>query len=373
MQKMLIIILFLFLGCAKQNPTVTFNITAEDVNPEDTIYVAGNHPQLGNWNPRGFMLRKEGEVSTGTINVSPGTRLEFKITRGSWAREALNDDGTIRTNSHILVNSDTIVTIHIKKWKDHFMGPEGGITGIVRYHKDLTWPGLKPRDIIVWLPPSYEKDSEKRYPILYMHDGQNIIDPNTSFLGIDWQVDEVSDSLIKAGKMEEIIIVGVYNTADRRDEYSLSNLGEKYMEFLVRKVKPMVDSLYRTMPDKEHTAVMGSSMGGLISFLLAWKYPNVFHYAGCLSPAFIYNNGKSIHMVNEHKEQIPDIKLYIDNGTEGLESQLQPGCDYMLPLLREKSFKDGENLMWYLDRGAEHNEAAWAKRVWRPLLFFFGK
>lgn len=364
----------LLVGCTNgRDATVFFRVSADNIDTRDTIFITGNVPALGNWNPHAFPLTKTEEVWTGSIRIPVGTVLEFKITRGSWDKEALTQEGKIPGNYRFQALTDTVIELRCNRWKDKEIPVSGKVTGEVRYHRNLSWEGLLPRDVIVWLPPSYSTDPTKRYPVLYLHDGQNIIDPATSFMGVDWQVDEVADSLIRHVLLKEIIIVGIYNTPDRREEYSDSPKGKRYMEFIVKKLKPMIDSTYRTLPGRENTAVMGSSMGGLISFLLAWYYPDVFSMAGCLSPAFIYNNGHSLKLVAEWNQSIPDIKIYMDNGTENLERQLQPGCDTMLTLLQQKGFRPGHNLLWFQDIGADHNEAAWAERVWRPLLFFFGK
>ncbi|MBI3195653.1 MAG: histidine kinase, partial [Ignavibacteriae bacterium] len=135
-------------------------------------------------------------------------------------------------------------------------------------------------------------------------------------------------------------------------------------------LKPMIDNEYRTLSDRENTGVMGSSMGGLASFLLVWNYPEVFSMAGCLSPAF---PEETIDETEQYIGHEKNIRLYIDNGGVGLEKELQIGCDLMLPVLRKKGFVDGKNLEWFLDEKAEHNERAWAARLWRPLMFMFGK
>jgi predicted alpha/beta superfamily hydrolase len=172
--------------------------------------------------------------------------------------------------------------------------------------------------------------------------------------------------------MEEILIVGIYNPADRREEYSDSPKGHDYMRFVVKKLKPFVDKQYRTLPGREHTAVMGSSLGGLISFLLAWDYPQVFSQAACLSPAFEHRDIDVVPLVAKYKGRSKNIRLYIDNGGVGVDEQLQPGCEAMMSALQTHGFRIGDNLEWYRDPEAEHNEQAWSKRVWRPLVFFYG-
>ena len=153
------------------------------------------------------------------------------------------------------------------------------IVGKVEYHKEVFSPILNnKRDIVVWLPIGYnaQKNPGKKYPVLYMHDGQNIIDPKTAYVGKDWRVDETVMKLIKQKKIKEIIVVGIYNSPDRLDEYSWSEKGQNYLKFIVTELKPFIDSVYKTLSDKENTAIMGSSMGGLISFYAGWHYPDVF-------------------------------------------------------------------------------------------------
>jgi predicted alpha/beta superfamily hydrolase len=173
--------------------------------------------------------------------------------------------------------------------------------------------------------------------------------------------------------MKEVNVVGLYNTPDRGPEYGKDpGKTRAYMDFVVTSVKPFVDAHYRTLPDRENTAVMGSSMGGLISFLLAWQYPQVFSAAACLSPAFTV--GDWLDDVEKYDGPPKPIRIYMDNGGVGMDRErMQPGCERMLDILPKKGFILGENLEWFLDEKAEHNEAAWAARLHRPLLFLFGK
>jgi predicted alpha/beta superfamily hydrolase len=173
--------------------------------------------------------------------------------------------------------------------------------------------------------------------------------------------------------MEEIIIVGIYNTADRTPEYSDSELGRAYLGFVVNELKPMIDQTYRTKPDAKNTAVMGSSMGGLSAFLFAWKRPEVFSKAGCLSSAFLVDDNRILKEVRNYSGAKKPIRVYLDDGSEGLEASLKPGFDEMVELLERKGYKQGIDLEYFHDAGAEHNERAWAGRLWRPLLFLFGK
>jgi predicted alpha/beta superfamily hydrolase len=243
------------------------------------------------------------------------------------------------------------------------------IVGDVRYHRNFYSKHLEnKRNIIVWLPPSYKEDLKRHYAVLYMHDGQNIMDPKTSFAGIDWQVDETLTKLIRKNKIREIIVVGIYNTKERLEEYSDTSKGRKYIKFVIRELKPFIDSEYRTMTNKENTAVMGSSMGGLISFLFAWNHPEIFSKSGCMSSAFYYHDDKAIRMVKNYKGDKKKIKIYIDHGEDGLEKGQKMFC-----ALSKKGYLIGTDLDYFYAPDAEHNEKAWADRLERPLLFFFKK
>lgn len=255
-----------------------------------------------------------------------------------------------------------------KKMNKNFRGKKK-IIGTVLYHKNFQSVFLdNKRDIFVWLPPSYMVLPEKKYPVLYMHDGQNLIDPETSFAGMDWRVDESVTKLINEGKMKEIVIVGINNTQDRLEEYSDSEKGNKYIKFVTEELKPFIDSDYKTLSDSKDTAIIGSSMGGLISFLIAWRRPDIFSMAGCLSSSFYYNNDKIFETVKNDSLPKKGLKIYIDHGEDGLIRGQK-----MFSLLTQMGYIIGTDIDYFYAPGAEHNENAWADRLSRPLLFFFGE
>ena len=243
------------------------------------------------------------------------------------------------------------------------------IIGNVEFHREIYSKILdKKRDFFVWLPPGYNLNPSKSYPVLYMHDGQNLIDPKISYAGKDWQVDETVTRLIKEYKIKEVIVVGIYNTGDRLEEYSDTEKGEKYLKFLIEELKAFVDSKYKTLPDPNNTAIMGSSMGGLASFLAAWKHPEVFSMTGCMSSSFYFNDDKVFKMLDEYSGPKKHIKFYIDHGEDGLVRGQKMFCK-----LTQMGYIIGTDLDYYFAPGAEHNESEWAKRLERPLLFFFGR
>jgi len=239
-------------------------------------------------------------------------------------------------------------------------------------HKNVYSPQLdNKRTVLVWLPPSYNNNPSKRYPVLYLHDGQNVFTSDFSLSGKEWRLDETVTALIADQKIEEIIMVAVYHGENRTAEYSPKHNGNDYADFLVSTIKPWIDKQYRTKPTRENTAVLGSSMGGIISFHLGWEYSNVFSMAGCLSPAFLVDRSEIVKRVKNSK-YIPDFKFTIQNGTEELEAQFQPSINKMIKYLTKKGYNKGSDYLYRIYDGAYHTESAWADQVNETLLFFFG-
>lgn len=360
-----IFVFLMLIGCKTSNVTFVVQVPYNT----DQVAITGNIPQLGNWDPSEILLQKiDNTMYSITLKLPNNTNVEYKITRGSWNTEALTNDNRIPNNYNVIIKTDTIINHIVPKWKDENV-LERTITGNVIYHREFYSPQLKNnRDIIVWLPPSYNVNLQKRYPTLYLHDGQNVFDPTTSYLGIDWQLDETVTKLIESRKITEIIMIGINCTDDRTAEYSPMQKGKKYSQFLIDTLKPFIDSNYRTKADAPNTAVLGSSMGGIISFHLAWEYPDIFSMAGCLSPAFLVDNNEVIERVRNTQKFI-DIKITILNGTVGLEAELQPAISEMINALQSKGYTD---FIYQIYDGAEHNEKAWAEQVEIPLISFFG-
>lgn len=349
---------------------LTLRVECASVPEGDRVYVAGNLPLLGNWDPAAVPLERQPDGAwSRSFRVRRGTLLEFKITRGSWASEGLDEKRRIRPNIRVRAGEAPVFTVRIGGWRD-LDTPASSIVGELQFHEGVGSDDIPPRTVSVWLPPGYAAESDRRYPVLYMHDGQNCFDPARSGFGMEWRMDEESTRLIGEGAVAPFIIVAIdSHHAQRGEEYDDTKLGARYRQFVVDTVKPMIDRTYRTRPDAAHTAVMGSSMGGCVSFLMAWERPDVFRQAACLSPAFFK---PVLARVRKHAGPPPPIRLYIDNGGIGLEQRLQPGITMMLALLSQRGFVEGKNLQWFWDPQADHNEDAWAARVWRPLVFLFG-
>lgn len=374
MKKLFYLLFLIQLILNAQDVKLKILVYSKSVSDADTIFIAGSSAQIGDWNPHKVKLIKENDSTWGNSFVLPlAEAIEFKFTLGGWNKEALNDDGSKPANSKIKLLNDTTVVFNISKWADLKDVIKGQITGSVQYFRNMEYPGLKPRDIIVWLPPDYEKDTTKYCPVLYMHDGQNIIDPKTSFNGIDWQVDETVDSLIRKNYIKEIIIVGIYNTQDRVAEYSDTDFGNKYMDFIINHLKPLIDKTYRTLSDKNNTATMGSSMGGLIAFMLGWEHPEIFSLVASFSPAIKVDPFDYLKKVKEYSGPRKDVKFYFYNGGLNIESTIQPGLDETIQFLINSGYVKGKDFDICIDPTEDHNESAWAKNTYKALLFLLPK
>ena len=353
---------------------VVFELYAPSLADSSTVYIAGSEPQIGNWNPGKVKLHNTGNhIWMLEVQLPAQTHIEYKYTLGSWDREGTDAKGFPLQNFSATITNDTTIKNTVEHWLDKKTRPfKGGITGIVKYHKGFKATGLQDRDVIVWLPEGYDPNKGKKYPVLYMHDGQNIVDPATSSFGVDWQLDETTDSLIKANAINPIIIVGIYNTSDRSDEYIPGQKGTAYMDFVVNTVKPFIDEEYRTKAGRKHTTIGGSSAGGIMAFMLAWEYPNIFSKGICMSPAFKIQHIDYVDDVLSDTGKKKKVFFYIDNGGIELEERLQPGIDDMLKALKTKGYKENKDFVWVKAPQHKHSEGAWAKRMPLALKLCFG-
>lgn len=258
------------------------------------------------------------------------------------------------------------------------------LTGEIRIHKAVVSKLLQSeRDIVVYLPPGYTKQKNKRYSVLYLHDGQNLFDGATSFIpGKEWRIDETAQALISSGKIEPLIIVGIYNAGKERiNEYTpvadarrkMGGKADVYGQMLVEELKPFIDSQYRTLKDAGHTGLGGSSLGGLVTLYLGLKYPNVFSKLAVVSPSVWFADKQIVSYVAGLKSK-PRVRIWMDMGTkEGRTPAEAQRAVVDARLLRDtlikKGWRSGRDLKYFEAEGAEHNESAWAARV-EPILSF---
>ncbi len=248
-----------------------------------------------------------------------------------------------------------------------------GIVGQFQRHAAVASRYLDlPRTVTVWLPPGYAEEPDRRYPVVYLTDGQQVFDPATSTHGVDWGVDDFGEVLIRAGQVEPFIAVAADSTAERAEEYDPAVRGADYAKFATRELKPMIDSAYRTMPDRAHTSTAGASRGGAVAFHLAWTHPHLFGAAICLSPAFAYQGTRMLLDEVKRSDITPDLRLYLYvGGGDELERTLTPGTREMAELLQPR-LRIGPNLILRETPEAAHNEAAWRAETPEWLHFLYG-
>jgi predicted alpha/beta superfamily hydrolase len=263
----------------------------------------------------------------------------------------------------------------------------GNVVGNIRRLEGVESPQLgNQRDVFVYLPPSYAA-SARHYPVLYMHDGQNLFDRATAFGGHEWEMDETAEALISAGKIQPLIIVGIYNTGARMTEYTpvgatpaAGRSGDDYERFVIDELKPFIDQTYRTRPGRTDTAVAGSSLGGLMSLEMAMRHPDTFGKAGVVSPSLFWNNGQLIQEAAEHarRGELKGERLWIDIGTN--EQPIPPGGSVspavqntrqLVAEFQRAGLAEGVNYTYVEVPGGEHNEMWWARRMDRMLMFLF--
>jgi predicted alpha/beta superfamily hydrolase len=277
------------------------------------------------------------------------------------------------------------------RWAYAMRAPTLLATGRIEGWQGVPSRHVAARDVDVWLPPSYGRDPQRRYPVLYMHDGQNLFDPTLAYTGSDWDVDGAMSRLIERGEIREAIVVGVWNTPQRFAEYmpkapvrtatvgsgiagrpigrTEDVLSDAYLRFLVEELKPFVDARYRTLPGRDDTFVMGSSMGGLISLYAVAQYPQVFGGAGAVSTHWLACDGCTVDWFARHLPKPGTHRLYFDHGTATLDAGYAPHQQRMDAALRKAGWRDGRDWVSRVFEGAEHNEAAWQARVEIPLRF----
>jgi predicted alpha/beta superfamily hydrolase len=234
------------------------------------------------------------------------------------------------------------------------------------------------RDIIAYLPEAYLTDPQRRFPVFYLHDGQNLIDGRTSFIPHrTWQADTAADTLTRANEIEPIILIGIANTGVRRmAEYTHTRdprrgggEGGRYGRLLVQELKPLIDHTFRTLPDPANTAIGGSSLGGIVSLSIALDYPDVFGKAAVMSPSVWWNQRAILNRVGGARPK-PNVRILLDMGTaEGLRHLRD--TDLLHRRLLQRGWHDNADLYYLRVPNALHDESAWAARFPDVLRFLF--
>lgn len=257
--------------------------------------------------------------------------------------------------------------------------PEHTLTGDFRRHPKFRSRFLpSEHTLLVYRPPGYGDDRVRRFPVLYLHDGQNVFDRATSATGEEWSVDETAQRLIESGAIEPIIIVAIYNAGHRRiDEYTPTrdpkkNMGgraDAYARMLVQEIKPFIDRRYRTLRSAANTGLGGSSLGGLLTMHLGLRYHTVFNRLAVLSPSVWWNDRAIVREVDALAVK-PPVRIWLDSGT-GEGEQVTRDSRLLRDALVRKGWVIGQDLAYLEAEGGGHNEQSWATRVEGVLRFLF--
>ena len=233
-------------------------------------------------------------------------------------------------------------------------------------------------DFVVYVPPTYNLERDRMFPVLFMQDGQNLFDPETSFMkGNYWHLGETADELILAGKIEPLVMVGIYNTGEHRiDEYTPledRRLGggraDAYGQMLVEELRPFVAQKYRVIVSGADCGMGGSSLGGLVSMYLGLRYPHIFGKLAIMSPSVWWRNRTILKTVSQLRHNTGQ-RVWLDIGTNESKRAL-PDVQLLKQALERKGWSQGENLGYMEAEGADHSEGAWAQRVAPMLQFLF--
>ena len=351
------------------------------------MFLAGN---FNNWNPAdtAWELRPAEPGLYRLIKVLPKGTYAFKLTRGSWQTVECTATGKPIDNRSISVLHDSTVILNVEGWQDDFAAAKKMHTASQQVHiisDKFNMPQLgRQRRVWIYLPKDYSP-SKRKYPVIYMHDGQNLFDPETAFAGNPWYADEVTEREIRAGRVRPLILVGIANSVDRLREYGprqdredhSADWSREYGRFVVEEVKPFIDSSYRTLSDPENTGVGGSSMGGLISLQLCKWYPDVFHRCVSMSPSLWWDQERFSRQLHVDPGWMDVCKVWLDMGTR--EGSSEAGMQTMVrrasrlaQQFAHHGMREGEGFVFLEAKDGMHNEAAWGGRFDRVLQFLFG-
>ncbi|MEN0046828.1 MAG: alpha/beta hydrolase-fold protein, partial [Bacteroidota bacterium] len=343
----------------------------------DNIHIAGDFQA---WNPSdpNYILTNN-EDGTYEITFIPAVgQIEFKFARGEWAKVEGNADGNVISNRTLnYTGSPQTEELQIQGWEDLDGGMSSNSTAadnVFLFDANFEIPQLgRERKIWIYLPPDYE-DSEKFYPVIYMQDGQNVFDAATSFSG-EWEVDESLNRLFEEGDFGCIVVAIENGGANRINEYSAWNNpqygggeGAQYLEFIVNTLKPKIDANYRTLPGREYTGLLGSSLGGLISHYGIVEHQETFSKAGIFSPSYWFVDEIYQHTKDTEKEF--SQKLYLLGGQNEGGSMAQKIND-MYNVLLEKGYGE-EEVLRVIHADGEHAEWYWRREFPAVYKWLFG-
>ncbi|NNC49411.1 MAG: alpha/beta hydrolase, partial [Flaviramulus sp.] len=378
-----ILIVLVFYSGFAQVTFVVDNIPKE--TPKDaSIFISGDFEGWTGGQEK-FQLKKRDGVYMLTLPKISGP-IQFKFTQGSWETVECDNKGlTIENRNYVFKEPNDTISLEIASW-DNLNKIEKISTAaknVTILSDDFLMPELnQTRRIWLYLPPNYET-AKHNFPVIYMHDGQNVFDTSTSYAG-EWSVDETLNKLFEE-KGLNFIVVGIDNGNDNRlkeyspwenDKYG-GGEGDAYLEFIVKTLKPYIDSNYKTLTDKKNTAIIGSSMGGLISYYAGIKYTEVFGKIGVFSPSFWFS--PEIYEYSKTHGNINNTKMYFlagskEGGNTAIQEINQTIKDMyrVIEILKNQNFP-GQNINSLVVFDGKHNEYLWRSNFEEAILWLFSE
>lgn len=345
-----------------------------DLPDSAKIYVAGNFNQ---WNPKNekYILQKQSDGSF-SVNLPLSTAdFEFKFTLGSWESVETDEQGNDIGN-RIIPKSEKEAIVQIRKFKKSEKQKHSTASENVKIlAENFDMPQLnRKRRIWIYLPPDYQTNKKKRYPVLYVQDGQNVFDESTSYAG-EWGIDKTLNHLFAENNANAVIVVGIDNGSNlRMDEYSPwkhpkygGGEGYQYIKFITETLKPYIDKKFRTLKERENTGILGSSMGGLISFYAGIKYPKVFGKVGVFSPSF-WISKEVFKMAETYKMRFSSKFYFIAGEQEG--ANVVNDTQRMAEILKSKGLTDNQ-LKCIIHPDGKHSEWYWRREFAEAYRFLF--
>lgn len=375
-------------GAQEHEPLVHFTlvVTLPDSTPKDEpVYLSTDRDRWRPDDPR-FLLQPRPDGRWQLELSSPAGRLlHFLFCRGTWTKVEVRADGSALDARRLRPQDGASYELRVARWADSDLST---ITGHVESFVEPSF--LHGRRCWVYLPPAYD-EGDRRYPVLYMHDGQNLFDDERSYAG-EWQVDETLERMIPQGELPPLIVVGIENGgAARMDEYTpwhdakwnAGGGGDAYLKAVADTLKPAIDSHYRTLSAPKHTYMAGSSLGGLISAYAGWRYGKIFKGGvAAVSPSYWWAQGRMLEFAGRAGRPATR-RFYQDMGTlesGSFEDENHDGVEdsvarlwTMQQILVASGMKEGKNLLSVEANGDRHHERYWAKRLPALLRFLLAK
>jgi len=370
--------------------TLHFAVSVPPETPRyQKLYLAGNIKELGSWRAEGLEIKKQDDGKYHAyVQVQGGVPVEYKVTRGSWNSVERGADGAEMDNRKLNPVKTEAVKIRVATWVDQGKAEPGKstATGNIRMHVGFHSTLLNnERTLAVYLPSGYDQNPQQRYPVLYMQDGQNLFDTATSFAGVEWNVDETAEKLINEGKINPVIIVGIYNTPDRNEEYAPWQASEDgpvargvyYGWFAAYEVKRFVDRTYRTLPGRENATIAGAAQGGLIALDTARAHSDVFGACAAMSPSLWSAEGELLSQWTADHDWMSGTRFWIDMGEGETEDyptgEAIPHLQSLVATLQSAGLTRGQDFQDLEVEPDGKHEAAWSKRFDQVLTFLYGK